>query len=63
MTGVVSRRRGVAGFAIVTLAMVAACMVLGIWQLQRRVEKHALIAALNERLAAAPEALPLPSQW
>jgi len=63
MTGVVSRRRGVAGFAIVTLAMVAACMALGIWQLQRRDEKHALIAALNERLAAAPEALPLPSQW
>ena len=63
MTGAVSRRRGVAGFAIFTLAMVAACVGLGIWQLQRRVEKHALIAALNERLAAAPEALPAPSQW
>jgi cytochrome oxidase assembly protein ShyY1 len=63
MTGAVSLRRGVAGFAIVTLAMVAACMALGIWQLQRRLEKHALIAALNERLAAAPEALPQPSQW
>ena len=43
--------------------MVAACVGLGIWQLQRRVEKHALIAALNERLAAAPVALPLPAQW
>ena len=32
-------------------------------QLQRRAEKHALIAALTERLAAAPEALPSPSQW
>jgi cytochrome oxidase assembly protein ShyY1 len=63
MTGVVSRRRGVAGFAIFTLAMVAACVALGIWQLQRRLEKHALIATLNERLAAAPEALPAPSQW
>jgi len=63
MTGTVLRRRGVAGFAIITLAMVTACLALGIWQLQRRAEKHALIAALNERLAAAPEALPLPSQW
>jgi cytochrome oxidase assembly protein ShyY1 len=63
MTGVVSRRRGVAGFAVFTLAMVVTCMGLGIWQLQRRLEKHALIAALNERLAAAPEALPAPSQW
>jgi cytochrome oxidase assembly protein ShyY1 len=63
MTGAVSLRRGVAGFAIVTLAMVATCVALGIWQLQRRAEKHALIAALNERLAAAPEALPASSQW
>ena len=28
-----------------------------------RAEKHALIAVLNERLAAAPEALPAPSRW
>jgi cytochrome oxidase assembly protein ShyY1 len=34
-----------------------------VWQLQRRVEKHALIAALTERLAAAPGALPSPAQW
>ena len=63
MTGVVSLRRGVAGFAIFTLVMVAACISLGIWQLQRRLEKHALIAVLNERLAAAPEVLPASSQW
>ena len=63
MTGVVARRRGTLGFAVVTLAMVVTCLGLGIWQLQRRVEKHALIAALDERLAAAPEALQAPSQW
>jgi len=63
MTGAVAQRRGVAGFAIFTLLMVAACISLGIWQLQRRLEKHALIAALSERLAAAPEALPSPSKW
>ena len=32
--------------------MVALFVGLGIWQLQRRTEKHALIAALTERLAA-----------
>jgi cytochrome oxidase assembly protein ShyY1 len=63
MNDVMTRRRGGAGFAIFTLVMVAAFIGLGTWQLQRRVEKHALIAALNERLAGAPEALPLPSQW
>ena len=63
MNTALSRRRGVAGFGIFTLILVAAFIGLGIWQLQRRLEKHALIAALDERLAAAPEALPAPSQW
>ena len=64
MTAVASRpRRGVAGFAIFTLVMVALCVGLGVWQLQRRAEKHALIAALTERLAAPPAALPQPAQW
>ncbi len=63
MTGLSSRRPAVTGFAIFTLLMVAAFTGLGIWQLQRRVEKHALIAMLNERLAAAPAALPARAQW
>jgi len=63
MTGPLSRRPAVAGFAIFTALMVLAFAGLGIWQLQRRTAKHALIAMLNERLAAAPAALPLPSQW
>jgi cytochrome oxidase assembly protein ShyY1 len=63
MTGQLARPRGRAGFAIFTLVMVAVCVSLGLWQLQRRVEKHALISALDERLAAPPEALPPPSQW
>ena len=57
------RRRGIAGFGAFTLVMVALSVGLGVWQLQRRVEKHALIAALDERLAAAPVPLPPPSQW
>jgi cytochrome oxidase assembly protein ShyY1 len=63
MSGTIERRRSIAGFAIFTLAMVALFVGLALWQLQRRVEKHALIAALTERLAANPMALPPPSQW
>ena len=63
MIGMTTRRRGAAGFGIFTLVMVALFAGLGIWQLQRRLEKHALIAALTERLAAAPGSLPSPSQW
>jgi cytochrome oxidase assembly protein ShyY1 len=56
-------RRGIAGFGVFTLVMVTVFIGLGVWQLQRRVEKHVLIAALTERLAAAPATLPPPSQW
>ena len=62
MTGAVSRRGGV-GFGIFTLVMVALFIGLGVWQLQRRVEKHALIAALDARLAKDPVPLPPPGQW
>ncbi len=51
------------GFGLFTLAMVAVFVGLGIWQLQRRAEKHALIAALTERLSAEPVSLPPASDW
>ena len=51
------------GFGLFTLAMVGVCIGLGVWQLQRRVEKHALIAALTERLAAEPALLPSQPEW
>jgi surfeit locus 1 family protein len=63
MIRVSATRRGVASFGAFTLLMVALFVGLGVWQLQRRTEKHALIAALTERLAGAPEALPPASQW
>jgi surfeit locus 1 family protein len=63
MSGMIAIRRNAAGFGIFTLVMVAVFVGLGLWQLQRRVEKHALIAALTERLAVAPGALPPASQW
>jgi cytochrome oxidase assembly protein ShyY1 len=51
------------GFSLFTLVMVALFVGLGVWQLQRRYEKHALIAALTERLAAEPVPLPPASEW
>jgi cytochrome oxidase assembly protein ShyY1 len=63
MSEISGRRRNVAGFGAFTLLMVALFVGLGVWQLQRRTEKHALIAALTERLALPPQALPPPSQW
>jgi surfeit locus 1 family protein len=63
MTAIPATRRGIAGLGIFTLLTLALLIGLGVWQLQRRAEKHALIAQLTERLAAAPEALPPPVQW
>jgi cytochrome oxidase assembly protein ShyY1 len=63
MIALPATRRGVAGFGVFTLLLVMLCVGLGLWQLQRRVEKHALIAALTERLAASPAPLPSPAQW
>ena len=57
------QNRSTRGFAVFTLVMVALFTGLGVWQLQRRVEKHALIAALDERLGAEPVPLPSASQW
>jgi cytochrome oxidase assembly protein ShyY1 len=61
MTAGDGRRR--LGFGLFTLAMIAAFIGLGVWQLERRVEKHALIAALTERLAVEPISLPPASAW
>jgi cytochrome oxidase assembly protein ShyY1 len=59
----VARPRMPWSFGVFTLVMVAIFVGLGLWQLQRRVEKHALIAALTERLAAAPVPLSSASEW
>jgi surfeit locus 1 family protein len=48
---------------VTTMIIVAALLALGAWQLERRVDKLALIAALDERLAAVPVALPPPVRW
>jgi cytochrome oxidase assembly protein ShyY1 len=56
-------RRGARAFAAFTAMMVAIFIGLGVWQLQRRAEKHALIAALDTRVTAAPVPLPPSSEW
>ncbi len=53
----IAPRRSV-GLGFFTLSMIVVFTALGLWQLQRRVEKHALIAALSERLGAVPQPLP-----
>jgi len=45
------------------LAMAVLFIALGIWQVERRAWKHALIAAVDARVHAAPVAPPGPAQW
>jgi cytochrome oxidase assembly protein ShyY1 len=59
----VSSRRGLLVPTVTTVVIVAALLSLGAWQLQRRVDKLALIAALDERLAAPPVPLPPQARW
>ncbi|MDB5502413.1 MAG: Surfeit locus 1 [Tardiphaga sp.] len=63
MTITSTRPRGTMGLAIVTLVIVGTLLSLGFWQLQRRSAKHALVAALTERLADMPGALPAAATW
>lgn len=55
--------RSTIGMTVFALVMTAILTGLGFWQLERRDEKHALIAALNARLAAKPVPLPQPAEW
>jgi cytochrome oxidase assembly protein ShyY1 len=57
------RLRRVAGLSVFSAVIVSLLLGLGVWQLQRRVEKHTLIAMLDERLAEAPTPLPAAVQW
>ena len=54
-------RRGV--FAAAALIVAVALAALGVWQLERRVWKHELVAAVEARIHAAPVAAPGPGAW
>ncbi len=49
--------------ALLAVAMVAGFVALGTWQLQRRVWKLALIAAVDARAHASPLPAPRPALW
>jgi surfeit locus 1 family protein len=63
VTRAVPERGGFVVPAIFTLVCLAILIGLGIWQLERREWKHNLIAALDTRLARAPQDLPPRSEW
>lgn len=57
-----SRRRPIA-LAVLLAAAALAFAALGSWQLARRTEKLALIAAIEQRVHAPPVAAPGPEEW
>lgn len=59
----VKRRGGVLEATVFAVVGVAILIGFGIWQLDRKVWKESLIAALTERLAKAPENLPPRDDW
>lgn len=56
-------RAGRAALALALVALFAGLIALGVWQLQRLGWKRALIAQVEQRLAAAPVAAPGPAEW
>jgi surfeit locus 1 family protein len=57
------RPRGLLVPALFTLAGIALLIGLGVWQLERKVWKEALIDSIARRMTAAPAALLLPERW
>jgi cytochrome oxidase assembly protein ShyY1 len=63
MAATVVSRRGIVGLGLITLVMLGCLVSLGIWQIHRKQEKRALIAALTARLAAEPVPLAPAQAW
>ena len=63
MSAPAARRRGLLGPAVFTAVGLALLIGLGTWQLERKAWKEALIASIEQRIAAAPIALPSPERW
>lgn len=59
----VSRARNFILPSVMTIAIVAMLIGLGVWQLERRVGKLAILSAMEQRLAAQAAPLPPVSQW
>ncbi|SFV36323.1 surfeit locus 1 family protein [Devosia crocina] len=50
-------------FTVLMLALCAACIFLGSWQMERLAEKEALIAAVDQRLGSSPIPVPGVATW
>jgi len=57
------KRRPWLGLLLPALLAFAVLVALGTWQIKRKAWKEGLIAALTERLAAPPVAIPAPNTW
>ena len=49
--------------SLLALSGIACLIALGVWQIERRTWKLALIDRVEQRLLAAPEAMPAPASW
>ncbi|RYZ12309.1 MAG: SURF1 family protein [Comamonadaceae bacterium] len=58
-----SRRIGWIAFALASLLAVIGLLALGVWQVERRSWKLALIERVDRRIHASPEAAPPPARW
>jgi surfeit locus 1 family protein len=56
-------RGGVLVPSLAAAAALAVLIALGVWQVERKAWKEALIATIAERLAAPPIAVPAPAAW
>ena len=58
-----SPRHGVLVPSLAAATALAVLVSLGLWQLDRKAWKEDLVATLEQRLSAAPVALPPPAEW
>jgi surfeit locus 1 family protein len=56
-------RRGILMPSVAATVALAILVALGVWQLERKTWKEALVASLTARLAAPPVALPSSGEW
>jgi cytochrome oxidase assembly protein ShyY1 len=56
-------RTGLVLFVVLAIAAFCVFVGLGVWQLERKAWKEALIATLDQRLSASPVELPRRTQW
>jgi len=56
-------RQGLLAPSVAAASTLAVLVSLGLWQLDRKTWKEGMLATLQQRLSAAPVALPPPAEW